>query len=212
MDRAMSDLDPWAELGVGHEASAAEVQQAWRRKAQEHHPDRGGDAARFDRARRAWTILGDPELRRRWEAGERVEPGPEQHPDALAHQLITETVMRVLMTEAEPSGDVIAAMVGAIEESARTLEAALQGADQKIGRAERLLARSRRKRRAEEDIVGRTLRWHLGEIRRARGTAEQQLRIVRRAQEILRDHELMMGTGQPMRTDQYRFVQGMYGS
>jgi hypothetical protein len=39
--------DPFAVLGVGHDATLAEVQTARRRLASEFHPDHGGDAARM---------------------------------------------------------------------------------------------------------------------------------------------------------------------
>jgi hypothetical protein len=39
--------DPFAVLGVGHDATLAEVRTARRRLAAEFHPDHGGDAARM---------------------------------------------------------------------------------------------------------------------------------------------------------------------
>lgn len=47
---------PWQVLGVSQNASAAQIEVAWRRLASEHHPDKGGDAhtmARINTARDA---------------------------------------------------------------------------------------------------------------------------------------------------------------
>jgi DnaJ-class molecular chaperone len=42
------------ELGLPPEATRAEVEEAWRRLRRLHHPDHGGDAAAFDRAKKAY--------------------------------------------------------------------------------------------------------------------------------------------------------------
>jgi DnaJ-domain-containing protein 1 len=58
--------DPYAELGVSPEASNEEVEQAWRRRMQEYHPDRVANAAaelrelagrRASEANAAWETI-----------------------------------------------------------------------------------------------------------------------------------------------------------
>jgi DnaJ-domain-containing protein 1 len=49
---------PWQVLGVAHDATKFQIDEAYRRLASEHHPDRGGDQdtmARINRARDALT-------------------------------------------------------------------------------------------------------------------------------------------------------------
>lgn len=48
-------MDPFEQLGLSSEASTEEVKDAWRRLASIHHPDKGGDAATFDRLRQAYN-------------------------------------------------------------------------------------------------------------------------------------------------------------
>jgi hypothetical protein len=50
-------VDPHALLGVAPGASLEEVKAAFRKKALEHHPDRGGDAAAFIATKRAYDRL-----------------------------------------------------------------------------------------------------------------------------------------------------------
>lgn len=45
------------ELGLGPDADDAALRRAFRELARAHHPDRGGDPARFDRVRRAFALL-----------------------------------------------------------------------------------------------------------------------------------------------------------
>ncbi|MDQ3305540.1 MAG: J domain-containing protein [Actinomycetota bacterium] len=53
--------DPYTVLGIGPGANADEVRRAWRQRALETHPDRGGDPMAFLAARDAWRRLLAPE-------------------------------------------------------------------------------------------------------------------------------------------------------
>jgi hypothetical protein len=64
MDRAFAGFkalaapeQPWQVLGVKHDASADEIDAAWRKLAAEHHPDRGGDEQKMARINRARDAL-----------------------------------------------------------------------------------------------------------------------------------------------------------
>jgi molecular chaperone DnaJ len=69
----MSPFDPYDVLDVPRDADSVTVRRAYQRLARRLHPDlRPGDAEaerRYDEVARAYRILADPELRRRWEAG-----------------------------------------------------------------------------------------------------------------------------------------------
>ena len=66
--------DPYQELGVARGASAEDIRKAFRRLAKTHHPDKNpGDKAaeeRFKRISSAFDLLGDPEKRKKFDAGE----------------------------------------------------------------------------------------------------------------------------------------------
>ena len=51
-------------LGVGKDASIDEIKKAYRKKAVEHHPDKGGDEAKFREAAEAYETLSDDQKRR----------------------------------------------------------------------------------------------------------------------------------------------------
>ncbi len=50
-------------LGVSKSASADEIKTAFRKKAHEHHPDKGGNAEKFKELNEAYQVLGNVEKR-----------------------------------------------------------------------------------------------------------------------------------------------------
>lgn len=47
-------------LGVGKNSNPDEIKKAYRRLASQHHPDKGGDTAKFQQIEEAYRVLGDP--------------------------------------------------------------------------------------------------------------------------------------------------------
>lgn len=83
----MASFDAYEILEVGRDADAATIRRAYQKLARRHHPDFAPEdeaaGRRFRDLERAYRILGDPELRRRYDEGllrlereERPEPGP----------------------------------------------------------------------------------------------------------------------------------------
>lgn len=54
-------------LGVSKDASADEIKTAFRKKAHEHHPDKGGDEERFKEYNEAYQVLGNAEKRKQYD-------------------------------------------------------------------------------------------------------------------------------------------------
>lgn len=61
-------------LGVAKNASPDEIKKSYRRLAAKHHPDRGGDTAKFQEIQAAYDTLSDPEKRARYD-----NPEPQFH-------------------------------------------------------------------------------------------------------------------------------------
>lgn len=55
--------DYYTTLGVKKGAADDEIKRAYRKLASQHHPDRGGDTARFQEIQEAYATLSDPEKR-----------------------------------------------------------------------------------------------------------------------------------------------------
>lgn len=63
----MAKRDYYELLGLSKSASADEIKKAFRKAAIEHHPDRGGDEAKFKELNEAYEVLKDPSKKQRYD-------------------------------------------------------------------------------------------------------------------------------------------------
>jgi curved DNA-binding protein len=68
-------MDHYKTLGLDKTASQDDIKQAFRRLAMRHHPDRGGDEARFKEIQSAYDVLGDADRRAEYDAFQSRPPG-----------------------------------------------------------------------------------------------------------------------------------------
>jgi len=61
----------YATLGVTEDASQEEIKRAFRKLAGQHHPDKGGDTAEFQRIQEAYSVVGDEGKRAQYDAERR---------------------------------------------------------------------------------------------------------------------------------------------
>lgn len=54
-------------LGVSKTATPDEIKKAYRKMASQHHPDKGGDTAKFQQVEEAYRILSDPQQRQQYD-------------------------------------------------------------------------------------------------------------------------------------------------
>ncbi len=59
--------DFYKTLGVDKKATKADIKKAYRKKAQEHHPDKGGEEAKFKKVNEAYETLSDDNKRSQYD-------------------------------------------------------------------------------------------------------------------------------------------------
>jgi DnaJ-class molecular chaperone len=62
-------MDYYTLLGIPRTASDDEVKKAYRKMAQQHHPDKGGDENKFKELSQAYSVLSDPGKRQQYDLG-----------------------------------------------------------------------------------------------------------------------------------------------
>lgn len=75
-------MDHYQTLGVSNTATQDEIKKAYRKLATKHHPDKGGDTAKFQEISRAYDILSDQNKRAQYDA---EKNGMSQGFDPFAH-------------------------------------------------------------------------------------------------------------------------------
>lgn len=60
-------MDYYQTLGVTRNVSPEELKRAYRKLASQHHPDRGGNTARFQEIQAAYDVLSDPQKRQQYD-------------------------------------------------------------------------------------------------------------------------------------------------
>src|SRR3954467_3348315 len=71
MSRFDASKDYYSILGAGEDASAGDIERLYKRKAVEHHPDRGGDEEEMKSLNEAYGVLRDEGARRAYDARRR---------------------------------------------------------------------------------------------------------------------------------------------
>jgi curved DNA-binding protein CbpA len=100
----MADVDHYALLGVGADASAPEIRRAYRRLARQHHPDlnpRADRGERFAELAHAYAVLNDPAQRAHYDRTLR-RPAAARPPTAARSTIVGHAVRRGIL-ELSPS-------------------------------------------------------------------------------------------------------------
>jgi curved DNA-binding protein CbpA len=100
MSRFDSSKDYYSILGADADATPGEIERLYKRRAVEHHPDRGGDEEEMKRLNEAYGVLKNEAARNAYDAERGQEPDeyfePYSSPSAVADEISGRSVEALL--------------------------------------------------------------------------------------------------------------------
>lgn len=129
-------MNPYHTLGVEPTASPEEIKAAYRRKAKQHHPDKGGEG--FEQIGKAYALLTDPAARTHYDRTGESEKG-RLSPISLLTALFSEAIQQ------DVTQNIVNVVRTALHQGAEKLRKAQRGKKAELSRMEKLTGRVKTK-------------------------------------------------------------------
>ncbi len=177
----------YSELSVAREASSAEIDKAYRRRARQAHPDAGGNAEAFHALAHAHAVLSDPDRRAAYDATGYEGEIDAETIAARAMDHIQQLVATVLESDIPfEEIDLVAAIRDTLVKQKAEIAAAVVKLEKQAKRAEAMARRFRRGR--GEDFIGAALDRRAGEARQSAEKTRHEEAVFAKAITLLADY------------------------
>ena len=124
-------------LNVDPNADKDQIKKAFRKRAQETHPDQGGDEEAFHQVAKAYDVMKDDERRKKYDETGDTEDKVQQDPVEKA----TAELFRTMVNQGDFSGDIIQSAIGFVIREQQALDSNLGKNNQKKRAFEKQLGR-----------------------------------------------------------------------
>lgn len=145
-------FNPYDELAIDRDATAADIKRAYRRRTKSAHPDAGGSSEAFNRVARAMLVLSDPERRAKYDRTGEIDEAAPDNAVAVAISIIVGYVAQAV-TEciAQNRDPCTLDLVAGCREHLRKQIAECEQAKRPIVRAEAMLRKIEKRLRAKKN-------------------------------------------------------------
>lgn len=178
-------LFPYEELGVKKTASAAEIKKAYRRRIREVHPDRHPDDphanAKTQQVQAAYDLLSDPVRRKLYDEEGIVAT---RNYDELAKEKLKRVLVSVL---GYASDGIVGKLNFNIDAELTELKKSYKVGKDYLKQLND--ARKKYKFNGTDDFVGAAIDERIAETQKGLSYHEEEMRVVQRAKELLREFE-----------------------
>lgn len=100
--KTVTDFNPYEVLGVPRDADATAIKRAYRNKANQHHPDKGGNRERFEEVTKANMVLSNPAKREKYDRTGTID---EDRPDNAESMIFNRAISSILQAAGSCGGD-----------------------------------------------------------------------------------------------------------
>lgn len=176
----------YQDLGIPKESSLEEIKKAFKKKAAETHPDKGGDSESFQVVQHAYSVLKDPTRRARYDAS-----GEDQLVDegAIIRQTLAQMFLAVVEAADDPAYiDVTGKVKQRIKAGQEQAELQIKILKARTGKLEKAAKRLKRKKRKDADFLQQVITSQIETLANSVKQAEKQGDIGKRMLEMLEDY------------------------
>jgi curved DNA-binding protein CbpA len=182
-------MDLYEDLGLARGADPEAVKAAYRSAAKREHPDRGGDAKRFDRIQRAYEVLGDPLRRAHYDTTGEIDGNSPMAEEQEAVALLQQLISGVVFGKADLTrNDLIGATLGAGQAAREQLSAKTAEIAENLARIATVRERLCWMGVDGSDVISSLLEHQERELRLSLPRVERALRVNERAMKMLRNY------------------------
>lgn len=183
--------DPYEILGLTPEASADEIREAYRKLAQQWHPDKhpddvAGATRRFQELASAYDVLADEGKRQLYDDLGQLQPEKETALRAIAVQVLTRMSLHLLDAE----GDHVAHLRGMCQVDLAEQNSAIQDAQLAIRKRQRV-ARRWRAKLGGRNIFANAMRRDVQRLQQIIKSARNNIEITQECMLLLAEYEFV---------------------
>ena len=185
--------DLYATLGLNRDAPMSEIRKAYRRAAKKAHPDAGGTPEQFEKLSRALAVLGDEKRRQHYdETGDDSVPEPDST-EALARSTALGAIGAVMAAIDRKGADY--GEFDLLGDAKRNLTIQRDAEAGQIKQAKKKIERLKKAaekfhaKKGRVNLIGPMLENQATDLSRDVAKAERQQDMLKRALEILAEHE-----------------------
>lgn len=185
-------------LGLTPEATDKEIKAAYRKAVKKHHPDKGGDADKFNSIQQAFDVLGDKVRRARYDRTGRTDE-IKVTPSAV-QTMINQTVLVIINAQQadgstdDPTWDDIRSKVLAtIRNGRRDLRVNLGTVRNKLKRLDSLARRFKSK--TDSDPVGDAFAFHREGLVKEKHQLEDAMEMNTELEKVFLGYDYEVGPG-----------------
>lgn len=177
-------MSHYDELGVRSDADRESIKRAYRKKAHQHHPDKGGSAEKFHAVQRAYDVLSN-EARRAWYDRNGTDGPADQQDEALKN--LAAIFLQVVDQADVEHQDVLAIVREHIE---RARSNVISQVDQHKAKVRKLETAKKRltKKSSGPELLGQMLDGQIAANKRAMELAGENIKVFARMLELLKDY------------------------